>query len=212
MYASILFFITVFVAIFSILNPVGAVPILVSMTEGYTRNERNSVIRKSIMVAGGMLFGFTILGIYIFQGLGISIADFQVAGGILVFKVAFDMMQGKTSNTKLTATEQEESLQKDSIGVVPLGTPLLAGPGSITTAIIYFNLKSVSISDRLLVFLAIAAVLVVSLVILIYAVRIFEKIGKTGSLILSRIMGLLIAAVGVSFIAEGVSTLFPILG
>ncbi|MCL4342854.1 MAG: MarC family protein [Candidatus Thermoplasmatota archaeon] len=207
MFEIVLFFVTVFVAIFSILNPIGAVPILVSLTEGYTREERVRVIKKSLMVAAGMLFGFMLLGIYIFEGLSIDISDFQIAGGILVFKVAFDMMQGKTSNTKFTATEEEESLQKDSIGVVPLGTPLLAGPGSITTSIIYFNLKSVTLYERFAVISAILAVLVVSFVILVYSVRIFEKIGRTGSLLLSRIMGLLIAAIGVSFIVEGITTL-----
>lgn len=207
MFEIVLFFVTVFVAIFSILNPIGAVPILVSLTEGYTRQERVRVIKKSLMVAAGMLFGFMLLGIYIFEGLSIDISDFQIAGGILVFKVAFDMMQGKTSNTKFTATEEEESLQKDSIGVVPLGTPLLAGPGSITTAIIYFNLKSVTLYDRFAVIFAILTVLIVSFVILVYSARIFEKIGKTGSLLLSRIMGLLIAAIGVSFIVEGITTL-----
>ena len=207
MFEIVLFFVTVFVAIFSILNPIGAVPILVSLTEGYTREERVRVIKKSLMVAEGMLFGFMLLGIYIFEGLSIDISDFQIAGGILVFKVAFDMMQGKTSSTKFTATEEEESLQKDSIGVVPLGTPLLAGPGSITTAIIYFNLKSVTLYDRFAVIFAILTVLIVSFVILVYSARIFEKIGKTGSLLLSRIMGLLIAAIGVSFIVEGITTL-----
>lgn len=207
MFEIVLFFVTVFVAIFSILNPIGAVPILVTLTEGYTREERARVIKKSLMVAAGMLFGFMLVGIYIFEGLSIGISDFQIAGGILVFKVAFDMMQGKTSNTKLTATEEEESLQKDSIGVVPLGTPLLAGPGSITTAIIYFNLKSVTLYDRLAVIFAILAVLIASFVILVYSARIFEKIGKTGSLLLSRIMGLLIAAIGISFIVEGITSL-----
>ncbi len=91
--------------------------------------------------------------------------------------------------------------------MVPLGTPLLAGPGSITTAIIYFNLKSVTLYDRLAVIFAILAVLIVSFVILVYSARIFEKIGKTGSLLLSRIMGLLIAAIGISFIVEGITSL-----
>ncbi len=99
MFEIVLFFVTVFVAIFSILNPIGAVPILVTLTEGYTREERARVIKKSLMVAAGMLFGFMLVGIYIFEGLSIGISDFQIAGGILVFKVAFDMMQGKTSNS-----------------------------------------------------------------------------------------------------------------
>lgn len=207
MLTSILFLVTVFVALFAILNPIGALPILVSLTEGYTREERRKVIEKSILVAGGMLLGFMLIGVYIFQVLGIDISDFQIAGGILVFKVAFDMLQGKTSNTKFSQTEEEESLQKDSIGIVPIGTPLLAGPGSITTVIIYFNLRSVSITERVLVTLAVLMVMVVSYFILIYSVKLFDKIGKSGSLIISRIMGLLIAAIGVSFVVAGITSI-----
>lgn len=206
----LIFFLTVFAAIFSILNPVGAVPILVSLTEGYTVKERDTVIRISVAVAGGMILGFMFLGTYIFQIFGIDIYDFQIAGGVLVFKVAFDMLQGKTSNTKITTAEQEESRQRSAIGVAPIGTPLLAGPGSITTAIIYFNERSGFLTDKLLVILAILLVLFVSFLVLRYSLGIFKRIGNTGSLIISRIMGLLIASVGIGFIVSGIAGLAPL--
>ncbi len=201
----IFFFLTVFAAIFSILNPVGAVPILVSLTEGYTLKERDTVIRISIAVAGGMILGFMFLGTYIFDIFGIDIYDFQIAGGILVFKVAFDMLQGRTSNTKITAAEEEESKQRSAIGVAPIGTPLLAGPGSITTAIIYYNERSGVYVDKILVIIAILLVLATSFLVLRYSLGIFKRIGNTGSLIVSRIMGLLIASVGVGFIVAGIA-------
>ena len=137
-----LFLVTVYVAVFSVLNPIGAIPTLISLTSNYTPEERRKVIERSITVAGGVIIGFMFIGVYIFDVLGISISDFELAGGVLLFKVAFDMLQGKTSNTKLTADEEKESLSKDEIGVVPLGMPLLAGPGTITTTMIYFNLRS----------------------------------------------------------------------
>ncbi len=207
----LIFFMTVFAAIFSILNPVGAVPILVSLTEGYTVKERDTVIRISVAVAGGMILGFMFLGTYIFQIFGIDIYDFQIAGGVLVFKVAFDMLQGKTSNTKITTAEQEESRQRSAIGVAPIGTPLLAGPGSITTAIIYFNERSGFLTDKLLVIVAILLVLFLSFLVLRYSLGIFKRIGNTGSLIISRIMGLLIASVGVGFIVEGIAGVITLL-
>ncbi|MCL4329741.1 MAG: MarC family protein [Candidatus Thermoplasmatota archaeon] len=207
----LIFFLTVFAAIFSILNPVGAVPILVSLTEGYTVKERDAVIRISVAVAGGMILGFMFLGTYIFQIFGIDIYDFQIAGGVLVFKVAFDMLQGKTSNTKITTAEQEESRQRSAIGVAPIGTPLLAGPGSITTAIIYFNERSGFLTDKLLVIVAILLVLFLSFLVLRYSLGIFKRIGNTGSLIISRIMGLLIASVGVGFIVEGIAGVITLL-
>ena len=129
---------------------------------------------------------------------------------MLVFKVAFDMLQGKTSNTKITTAEQEESRQRSAIGVAPIGTPLLAGPGSITTAIIYFNERSGFLTDKLLVILAILLVLFVSFLVLRYSLGIFKRIGNTGSLIISRIMGLLIASVGIGFIVSGIAGLAPL--
>ena len=201
----VLFFITVFTALFALVNPIGAVPTLIALTEGYTNIEKKRVVKRSVLVAGGLITGFMIIGIYIFSVLGIDIADFRIAGGILLFKVAFDMLQGKTSSTKITPAEAQESLEKEPIGVVPLGVPLLAGPGSITTAIIYFNSRSVLISERIIVILGVLAVMLVSYVILNFSTRIFERLGKTGSLIISRIMGLLLAAIGVEFIVTGIA-------
>ncbi len=123
-------------AMFAIMNPIGAIPTLVFLTDGYSKKEKMITIRRSIYMASGMIVGFVLVGYYIFEGLGININDFKVAGGILLFKVAFDMLQGKTSNTKLTREESQEGKQQEDVGIVPIGTPLLAGPGSITTAIL----------------------------------------------------------------------------
>ena len=206
-----IFFVTVFVAVFSVLNPIGAVPTLIALTENYSVQERNRVIRRSVSVAGGVVIGFMLLGIYIFSVLGISISDFEVAGGILLFKVAFDMLQGRTSNTKLTVDEKEESLAKEAVGVVPLGMPLLAGPGTITTTMIYFNQKSVGTVDQLLVIAAVLLVMVAAFVILRFSTVLFKKIGKTGSLILSRLMGMLLAAIGIEFIVAGITSIVQVM-
>lgn len=200
----ILYFATVAIALFSIVNPIGAVPTLVALTESYSREERIRVIKRSIIVAGGMISGFMILGVYIFSVLGIDISDFKIAGGILLFKVAFDMLQGKTSTTKLTEAEKTESIEREAVGVVPLGIPLLAGPGAITTAIIFFNSARVTIPERILVVASVATVMIVSYLILRFSIHIFDRMGRTGSMIVSRIMGLLLAAIGVEFIATGI--------
>ncbi|MHB1709216.1 MAG: MarC family protein [Thermoplasmataceae archaeon] len=201
----ILFFATVTIALFAILNPIGAVPTLVSLTQNYSTKEKDGVIRKSVLVASGMIIGFMLIGVYIFSVLGIDISDFKIAGGILLFKVAFDMLQGKTSNTKLTPAETEESQEKEAIGIVPIGSPLLAGPGTITTAIIYFNSLSVSIPEKGSVFLSVVIVMVATYYILKFSTKIFDRVGKTGSLIISRIMGLLLAAIAVSFVISGIA-------
>lgn len=199
----ILFYVTVLTTVFAILNPIGAIPTLIALTEGYTLKERLHVVDRSVLVASGMILGFMLVGIYVFLVLGIDISDFKVAGGILLFKVAFDMLQGKTSNTKLTGVEQEESMEKESIGIVPIGTPLLAGPGSITTAIIFFNSKTTIGVDKVMVVLAIVTVMIMSYIILRFSLPLFTRLGKTGSLIISRIMGLLLASIAIEFITTG---------
>jgi multiple antibiotic resistance protein len=199
-----LFLVTVYVAVFSVLNPIGAIPTLISLTSNYTPEERRKVIERSITVAGGVIIGFMFIGVYIFDVLGISISDFELAGGVLLFKVAFDMLQGKTSNTKLTADEEKESLSKDEIGVVPLGMPLLAGPGTITTTMIYFNLRSTGLEDKVMVFVAVLLVIISAFIVLRSSTLLFKRLGRTGSMIISRVMGLLLAAIGVEFMANGI--------
>ncbi|MCL4452823.1 MarC family protein [Ferroplasma sp.] len=206
--AILLLFITVFVALFAIINPIGAVPILITLTDGYSLKERKEVIRRSVYMASGMLFGFMFLGVYIFDILGISIYDFEIAGGILLFKVGFDMLQGKTSQTKITNAEQQDSADREAIAIAPIGTPLLAGPGSITTAIIYFNGTGIDILSRMVVIAAVILVLILAFIILKYSLRIFQRIGKTGSIVISRIMGLLLTAIAVDLITTGIIHIF----
>ncbi|MCL4311762.1 MAG: MarC family protein [Candidatus Thermoplasmatota archaeon] len=206
--AILILFLTVFVALFAIINPIGAVPILITLTDGYSLKERREVIRRSVYMASGMLFGFMFLGVYIFDILGISIYDFEIAGGILLFKVGFDMLQGKTSQTKITNAEQQDSADREAIAIAPIGTPLLAGPGSITTAIIYFNGTGIAIFSRMVVVLAVILVLILSFIILRYSLVIFQRIGKTGSIVISRIMGLLLTAIAVDLITTGIIHIF----
>lgn len=199
----IVFYLSIVATVFAILNPIGAVPTLMALTEGYTVSEKKRVISKSILVASGMILGFMFVGVYIFLVLGIDISDFKVAGGILLFKVAFDMLQGKISNTKLTPQETQESIDREAVGIVPIGTPLLAGPGTITTAMIYFNSPQYIIPERIAVIFAVITVLLISYILLRLSNPLFDRLGKTGSLIISRIMGLLLASIAIEFITSG---------
>ncbi len=208
----LIFMLTVVAALFALVNPFGAVPTLISLTDGYSKEERRRVINKAIAVAGGMLLGFMFLGEYIFSVLGIDISDFKIAGGILLFKVAFDMIQGRLSTTKLTQLEQQDLLEREAVGIVPIGVPLLSGPGSITTVIIYFNSKSNGILDQVSVIAAIFIVMGIAYLVLTYSTRILDRLGKTGSLIISRIMGLLLAAIGIEFIVSGIAGVITVLG
>ncbi|MCL5989457.1 MAG: MarC family protein [Candidatus Thermoplasmatota archaeon] len=196
--------VTVFAAVFAIMDPIGAVPIVIALTKSYSKKDRNIVVFKSILVAAGMIFGFMFVGEYIFTVLGISIFDFKVAGGILLFLVAFEMLQGHIPSTSITEKEKEESMEREEISVVPIGTPLLAGPGTITAAMIYFNQDNYGLTLRLVVVLGVALAVVVSYFILKYSLPLFDRLGRVGSLIITRIMGILLMSLAIDFIATGI--------
>lgn len=200
---------TVIVAIFAIVNPVGNISFFVTLTQGYTRKEVIAVIRKTTLVAGGVLALFALLGQYIFDMFSITIPAFRIAGGILLLTIAFTMLQGAHPKTKVTDRDKEEALQREAIGIVPLGIPMFAGPGSITTVMIYI---ADATSDPtvgtdwtliLFVFIAILITMILSYILLYYGEVLFEKIGRMGTLAFSRIMGLILAAMAVQFILSG---------
>lgn len=201
------FAITAFAAIFAIVNPIGNIPFFVTVTEGYTKEEKHRVIVKICIVMLAVLFAFGIFGQYIFMLYGITIPMFKIAGGLLLFSVAFAMMKGERSRAKITEDERQEALAKEEIGVVPLGIPLFAGPGAITTVMIYISYAMDSpdmIFDLASVFISILATAAISYVLLIYSQPIFERMGRGGAAAFGRIMGLLLAAVAVGFIMNGV--------
>ena len=204
--------ITIIVAVFAIVNPVGNISFFVALTNGYTREERNAVIRKTILVSGGVLAVFALLGNYIFHFFSITIPAFRIAGGILLLTIAFSMLQGSHPKAKVTERDKEEALQREAIGIVPLGIPMFAGPGSITTVMIYIadaTDSTTGTTDWMLimfVFLAILVTMILSYVLLYYGEVLFEKIGRMGTLAFSRIMGIILVAMAVQFILDGFVT------
>jgi multiple antibiotic resistance protein len=196
-----------FVSIFAIVNPVGNIPIFEAVTEGYSKELKRKVVMKICLVTTAVLFVFAIFGQYIFSIYGITIPAFKIAGGLLLFSVAFSMMQGQRSRTRLTEEDQKEAMEKEEVGIVPLGIPLFAGPGAITTVMIYVSeaaSQTGGLLDVISVFLGIALTVLISYVLLTYSEGIFERMGRSGAMAFSRVMGLLLAAVAVSFILSGV--------
>jgi multiple antibiotic resistance protein len=204
---SIEFALGAFVSIFAIVNPVGNIPIFEAVTEGYSKDLKRKVAIKICLVTTVVLFVFAIFGQYIFSIYGITIPAFKIAGGLLLFSVAFSMMHGQRSRTKLSEEDQEEAMEKEEVGIVPLGIPLFAGPGAITTVMIYVSEAASQSGDLLAVmsvFLAIVLTVLISYVLLTYSEGIFVRMGRSGAMAFSRVMGLLLAAVAVSFILSGV--------
>lgn len=200
-----------FVALLAIVNPIGTIPIFINMTatqDPVTRNKNGSLAAVSM---GVILLIVLFTGEAILRFFGISIDSFRVGGGILILLMAISMLNAKVSNVKQTKEEEIDSAERDSVAVVPLATPLLAGPGAISTVILYAQRFS---SILHYVYLAVGIVLLVALTALLFrlAPAIARLLGKTGINIVTRLMGLIMAAMGVEFIAHGLRQLFPILG
>jgi multiple antibiotic resistance protein len=200
------FAVTAIVAVFAIVNPIGNIPVFVAITEGYTAEQKRRTRIRTCFVAGAILFGFGIFGQWIFQLYGITIPAFKIAGGVLLFSIAFSMTRGQISMHKITEDEHEEAVDKEEVGVVPLGIPLFAGPGAITTVMIYISYALAApdpVFDVLSVFAAILITIGISYLLLKYAEPLFSRMGRTGANAFTRIMGLLLAAMAIEFVLSG---------
>jgi multiple antibiotic resistance protein len=203
-------YIKIFTALLAIVNPLGAVPVFISLTDGLSAQKRSRIVRTTSVAVAVVLVVATLIGKLLLNFFGISIASFKVGGGILLMLMAVSMMQGKQSQTRQTPEEAEEAEDKESIAVVPIAIPLLAGPGAISTVIIYAHasFQAVHITLILLISLTVALVTWGALNV---ATPISRMLGKTGINIATRLMGLLLAAIAVEFIVGGLAQLLPVL-
>ena len=197
-----------FVALFAISNPIGNLPIYIGLTANRSQKQRQQIIRTASITFTIILIVSCFIGEAILSAFGISIASFRVAGGFLIFIVGFHMLQAKTSEVKHTSEENEEAQTANSIAIVHLALPLLAGPGTISSTIVLAH-KTQSITDKL--GLSIAIIVLGNLIFIVYsfAPMIGRFLGKTGMNIVTRLMGLVTMAMAVEFMANGLGTLFP---
>lgn len=209
------FAISAFATVFAIVNPIGNIPFFFAVTDGYTPEDKKRVAAKTCIVTAAVLSIFALFGQWIFSLYGITIPAFRIAGGILLFSIAFSMLNGQKSKTKLTDEERDEALQKDSVGIVPLGIPMFAGPGAITTVMILVSdaLVTTEAIIRLAVISgAILLTVIISYEMLVHSERIYNLMGKSGAMAFSRIMGLLLAAVAINFVLRGIAQAIPLYG
>ena len=191
------------VAIFTILDPFGMIPVYLSMTQGQSEGERRLQLRRMVVAVTVILVAAALAGNAILRFFGIDIHVFQTAGGILLLLIALNMLQAKGPLMKTTPKEQTEAVEKDDVSVVPLAMPLLAGPGAISTVIVFSASAEGAGGQAALV----GIIVVVSATlwpIFLLARWLGERIGATGINIAVRIMGLILASIAVKFILEGV--------
>ena len=199
-----------FAALLAIVNPVGAVPVFINLTTNLAKQERRHTCFVAALASGIILLAALLTGEAILSFFGISIASFRVGGGILILLMAIAMLHAKPSSVKQTDEEIADSADRDSIAVVPLATPLLAGPGAISTVILYAQ-RYTSLMHYLILTAAIIVLSLLTWLTFRAGSPIARVLGKTGINVVTRIMGLIMAAVGVEFIANGLKQLFPML-
>lgn len=202
--------IKILIALLVLVNPISAVPMFLSLTHDNTRSERQKIARTAtIAIFIGIVF-FAVAGNGLLHMLNISIGAFQVGGGILVLLIAIAMMNAKPNPTKTNDEEHMEAESKESVAVVPLAIPLLIGPGSISTVIIYASAAK-NWWGITQIILAGAIVAVLCYLAMLFADRLTRVLGQTGINIINRVMGMLLAALSVEIIVAGVKALFPLL-
>lgn len=205
--------IKIILAFMVLINPFSALTLFLDLTRGYAKKDRQKVAQIACMAIFVTIATFTIFGELLLKALGISIGSFQVAGGILVFLIAINMMNGegnpvKPNQENLDIEHVQEIIPSTASAVVPLAIPMMIGPGGISTVIIY--------SSQVSGFYQMLAIIIAGLLISIFcylslmaADKISQSLGDTGLNIMSRIMGILLAAVSIEIIVNGLRTIFP---
>lgn len=200
----------ILIGLIAIVNPVGAIPLFISMTADETPKERQTTINLVAIGVISILLVSLFFGEALLQFFGITIDSFRVGGGILILLMAISMLHGKTSPARQTKEEADESEQKESVAIVPLAMPLLAGPGAISTVILAAH-KSTSVPHYLIVAVGIVLLGLIIWGLLRLSPWITRHSSTTSINIFTRIMGLILAAIAVEFIANGLRGLFPVL-
>jgi multiple antibiotic resistance protein len=185
------------------MGPFTVIPAFVSMTEGMSQIQIRHIAARALMVASSILIVSTIAGEKLFDLLGITIPSFKIAGGILILLMGINMLHARRSGTRATDSELEEAKAKEDISVFPIGTPLIAGPGAISTVIL-FSTGTKRVTSVLMVLAAVVISSVAIYYLLRYSRLIYKALGQTGTNIMTRLMGLILSAMAVEFIFEGI--------
>ncbi len=191
-----------FTSFFTLVNPLGIMPVYLTMTSSLSKKERNKTAIKATLTATVTLLMFAFVGKYLFDFFGISVAGLKVVGGIIFFFVGYDMLNARLSRIKVSEDEVEEYV--DDISITPLGIPMITGPGAITNAIVLMG-EAKDIATKTDVVISIILVTATVLVTLLGASGIIKFIGDKGIKIMTKLMGLIVMVIAVEFFFSGVT-------
>lgn len=201
------FAISTFTTLFFVVDPPATLPLFIAMTKGDTPAHKRSTAARAALIAATALCVFAGAGHILLESLGISLAAFRMAGGILLFLLAVDMLRAEPSRQRSTPEEEAEGSDKSDVSVFPLAIPMLAGPGSIAS-VMMFMARAETVAEHAVVFGAILFVCGVTFVLLRSATALERRLGKTGLNVTQRIMGIILAASATQFVVDGAREAF----
>ncbi|AEK73686.1 small neutral amino acid transporter A [Thermococcus sp. 4557] len=205
------YFVILYGGLFAITNPVGAVPVFLGVTHDLSWSQRREIAQKTAITVITTLVVFALIGEWIFKFFGSSVDAFAIAGGILLFKMAMDMLSGRLSTVKISKEETEEFSEEvvtlEEVAIIPLAIPLISGPGAITTVMLYMA-KSTSVPEKATVVASILAIGLTVWLILCSSNRIQERLGRVGIKVMTRMMGLILTSMAVQMIINGIKGAF----
>jgi multiple antibiotic resistance protein len=199
-----------FSAVFFVVDPLAVLPIFLAITATETPEQKRATALRAAITCGITLTVFAAAGSLIFRFFGITLGAFKIAGGVLLFLVALDMMQARPSRTRSTPEEEQEGANKADVAIIPLAIPLLSGPGSIATVMVLMT-KHKQFVYSIPVFVSIVLTAIITWLMLRGAEWMERKLSKTFMNVVTRVMGLILAAVAVEFVVSGVKDVLPTL-
>ncbi|MGQ5702433.1 MarC family protein [Sandaracinobacteroides sp. A072] len=193
-------FISALVTLLVVIDPPGAAPIFASLTSDATDKARKAMAIRSVLIASAILFGFALVGEPFLGALGISLDAFRVAGGIMLFLIAVDMVFEKRTKRR---EERAQEVEAEDVSVFPMAMPMIAGPGSIA-AVMLLTARAQSMADRTAVYLALALVLLLTLAALLAAGPIMRRVGAKVEAMITRLLGVILAALAAQIVMDGI--------
>ncbi len=202
-------FLDSFTVLFVVIDPIGLAPIFAAITHGGTAAYRRRMAMRGAFIAAIILFVFVLGGAALLSALGIGMPAFQIAGGVLLFLVAADMVFVRQSGIRSTTErEQREAKQKEDVSVFPLAFPLIAGPGALTTVLLMSGKYAQQRYGTVVIIAVVSVVLVFALVALLQAARIMRLMGETGANVVTRLFGVILTALAVQYVLNGLRVAF----
>ena len=194
-----------FSTLFVVVDPVGLVPVFVALAGWRSEKTQRRFARESVLIAGAVMFVFAFIGGPVLAYLGISVAALRIAGGILLFRISLDMIYAQFRRE--TPEEQAESRTKEEIAVFPLAIPMIAGPGTLASVLILASSTGGNPADFAVVLIMSVVVLALAWTAMRLSGRIAKLLGTTGINVVTRVLGLILAALAVQYVADGIATL-----